>query len=162
MTVARLLAFLLLFIGSFNCAQAQEPMLLPVDATALTIHSGNEQHNFQIEVADEPLERQRGLMHRRNMSEDRGMLFVFDGEGRRSFWMQNTPLPLDLLFISSNGRIEAIEQGEPFSTASIAPDVPASFVLELNAGTAQKLGISIGDRVEHPVLLQHQETIEQQ
>ena len=161
MTVVRLLAFLL-FIGSFNFAQAQEPMLLPVDATELTILSNSERHRFKIEVADEPLERQRGLMHRKKMSEDRGMLFVFDNEGRRSFWMQNTPLPLDLLFISSSGRIKAIEQGEPFSTASIAPDVPARFVLELNAGTAQKLGIKIGDRVEHPILLQHQDNTEQQ
>ncbi|WP_336056428.1 DUF192 domain-containing protein [Nitratireductor sp. CH_MIT9313-5] len=155
MTVARLLAFLLLFIGSFNFALAQEPMLLPVDATPLSILSSNGRHSFQIEVADEPLERQRGLMHREKMSDDRGMLFVFDNDGRRSFWMQNTPLPLDLLFISSSGRIEAIEQGEPFSTASIAPDVTARFVLELNAGTAQKLGIEVGDQVEHPIL-QHQ------
>ncbi|KFB10058.1 DUF192 domain-containing protein [Nitratireductor basaltis] len=155
--MTRLFAFLFLIFGILSPAAAQEPMLLPVDDTPLKIVSEGKELLVRIEIADDPLERQRGLMHRKKMSEDRGMLFIFPEEGRRSFWMQNTPLPLDLLFISSAGRITAIEQGEPFSTASIAPNVPARFVLELNAGVAENNGITVGDRVEHPAIVSAQQ-----
>src|SRR5690606_5320292 len=104
------------------------------------------------EVADDPEKRQRGLMFRRTMGDNHGMLFVFPGSARRAFWMKDTPMPLDLLFIGSDGTVLAIAQGEPFSTESISPDVNARFVLELKAGTAQKVGIEVGDRLSHPII----------
>lgn len=133
-------------------AWAQEPMLLPVEPQPLVIETQGGEARFSIEVADEPAERARGLMFRREMDDDRGMLFVFAESGPRAFWMQNTPMPLDLLFVGEDGRVRAIEAGEPFSTDSIAPGVDARFVLELKAGTAQEKGIDIGDRLRHPLI----------
>ncbi len=144
-----------LFILAFTSAGsalAQEPMLLPVHPEALVAETGAGEKVFSIEVADDPVERQRGLMFRRSMEDDRGMLFIFEDSSRRGFWMQNTPLPLDLLFIGEDGRVRAIAKGEPFSTDSIAPPVRSQFVLELKAGTAQKAGIEVGDRLRHPLI----------
>ena len=133
-------------------AGAQEPMLLPVHPERLIIETATGEKSFSIEVADEPEKRRRGLMFRRSMRDDHGMLFVFEESGRLGFWMQNTPMPLDLLFIGEDGQVRAIEQGEPFSTDSIAPPVMVRFVLELNAGTALSSGIAVGDSVRHPVI----------
>lgn len=128
-----------------------EPMILPVDADRLEIETaGGTTHSFSIEVADTDFERSAGLMFRVDMDADHGMLFVFERTRRLSFWMQNTPMPLDLIFIGEDGRIVSIRRGEPFSTASIAPLSPGRFVLELKAGTAQKAGIAEGDMVRHP------------
>lgn len=147
-----LLSFLFL-LPLFAAAMAQEePMLLPVHPVPLVVETASGIHRFSIEVADEPGERARGLMFRRNMDDDRGMLFVFPESGPRAFWMKNTPLPLDLLFVGADGRVAAIARGTPFSTESIAPPVRARFVLELKAGTAQNAGIRIGDRLRHPLI----------
>lgn len=146
-----LLAFLIIVLAS-TLAGAQQPMLLPVHPDSLVAEASTGNRSFSIEIANDPDERARGLMFRQSMPDDRGMLFVFDASARRSFWMQNTPMPLDLLFIGEDGKVRAIEQGEPLSTAGIAPPVEAQFVLELKAGTAQKSGIGIGDRLRHPLI----------
>lgn len=128
------------------------PMVLPTDPAPLVAHTNNGEQRFSIEVADDPEKRQRGLMFRRSMGDDHGMLFVFPESGRRSFWMKDTPMALDLLFIADGGTVRAIAPGEPFSTKPISPDVQARFVLELKAGTAQKAGIEVGDRLSHPTI----------
>lgn len=154
-------AVMALFIGSLTggfappaysqAAFAQsEPMILPVDPHPLVVESSIGQHEFTIEVADTDPQRSAGLMFRDDMDDDHGMLFVFEQTRRLSFWMQNTPMPLDLIFIDEQGRIVAIRWGKPFSTDSIGPLTPARFVLELKAGTAQKAGITEGDLVRHP------------
>jgi uncharacterized membrane protein (UPF0127 family) len=89
-------------------------------------------------------------MHRQSMPDDRGMLFIFEATRPVSFWMKNTPMPLDLLFIAEDGRIVSILGGEPFSPAIISPREPARYVLELKAGTAEREGITEGDLVRHP------------
>ncbi len=128
-----------------------KPMILPVDPDRLEIETANgTTHSFSIEVADTDFERSAGLMFRDDMDDDHGMLFVFETTRRLSFWMQNTPMPLDLVFIGEDGRIVSIRWGQPFSTASISPLTPGRFVLELKAGTAQKAGIAEGDTVRHP------------
>jgi uncharacterized membrane protein (UPF0127 family) len=92
----------------------------------------------------------RGLMFRQSLAPDRGMLFVFGREQRLIFWMKNTYLSLDIIFIRKNGRIAAVVADTvPLSDAAISPDVPASAVLELNAGTAKRLHIEVGDDVQH-------------
>lgn len=126
------------------------PMILPVDPAPLVAETGEGEHSFTVEIADSDSERSRGLMHRPSLDENHGMLFVFERTRRVSFWMQNTPLPLDLIFIGEDGRVEAIMQGEPFSTAPISPRPEVRFVLEVEAGTAQKAGIDVGDRMRHP------------
>ncbi|TIY02678.1 MAG: DUF192 domain-containing protein, partial [Mesorhizobium sp.] len=97
-------------------------------------------------------EREAGLMFREEMADDHGMLFVFEGPRDVSFWMKNTPMPLDLIFVGQDGRIRAIKQGEPQSEAMISPGEPVRFVLELKAGTAARSGIADGDLLRHPAI----------
>lgn len=127
-------------------------MELPVDASPLTFEADGETVAFEVEIADTPERRARGLMFRTDLPENRGMLFVFEQTGRVSFWMQNTPLPLDLVFIGEDGVVIETFKGEPFSTASIGPNEASRFVLELHEGTAEKVGMVPGTRLHHPVI----------
>lgn len=116
----------------------------------LTVVSQNGQHVFQVEVARTDADRAQGLMFRRTMEPDRGMLFDFEEVQPISMWMKNTYLSLDMVFIRPDGTIARIaDHTEPLSTEVIASGEPVRAVLELNAGTAAKLGIKPGDRVEH-------------
>jgi uncharacterized membrane protein (UPF0127 family) len=127
-------------------------MVLPNDPAPLVAETAAGARSFTIEVADDSAERSAGLMFRETMADDHGMLFVFDATQPVGFWMKNTVMPLDLLFIGEDGRIEAIKQGEPQSEAVISPGVPVRFVLELKAGTAARDGIETGDLVKHPLI----------
>lgn len=114
------------------------------------IVSGDKTHVFQAEVMRTDEERARGLMFRRYMPEDRGMLFDFKTEQPVAMWMKNTYLPLDMVFIARDGRIVNIaENTEPMSERTISSGAPVLSVLEINAGVAAKLGIKPGDRVRH-------------
>ncbi|WP_028032920.1 DUF192 domain-containing protein [Chelativorans sp. J32] len=152
----RLLLLILLLVplalSTSAPARAEQPMLLQVHPDRLVAETATGKKSFSIEVADDNYERQRGLMFRETMDDDRGMLFVFPVSQQLGFWMQNTPMPLDLLFIGEDGKVRAIEQGVPFSTDSISPSVDAQFVLELKAGTAEKSGIAVGDVLRHPII----------
>ena len=129
-----------------------QAMILPVDPTPLVAVTKSGERSFSIEIADTSDEREAGLMFRQEMADDHGMLFVF-GESREvNFWMKNTPMPLDLIFVGEDGRIRAIRQGEPQSEAIISPGGPVRFVLELKAGTAAKDGIEDGDLLRHPAI----------
>jgi len=102
-----------------------------------------------LEVAATPAERERGLMYRTSLAEGRGMLFVFDADGNQSFWMKNTLIPLDLLFIARDGTVVGIHaNATPQSTADIAVGMPSRYVLEVPGGWAARHGISAGARVE--------------
>ena len=119
---------------------------------SLEIVTSTGRHAFQVEIADNEATREHGLMDRRYMAPDHGMLFEFDREEPVSFWMKNTYIPLDMLFIRSDGRILRIaENTEPLSTKIISSGGLAKGVLEVIAGTAQKYGIAPGDRVAHPL-----------
>jgi uncharacterized membrane protein (UPF0127 family) len=107
---------------------------------------------FNVEVMRDDAGRSRGLMFRRHMAADHGMLFDFEREEPVTMWMKNTYLPLDMVFIRPDGTISRIAADtEPLSTAIIPSGSPVSAVLELNAGTTAKLGIQPGDRIEHPL-----------
>jgi len=107
-------------------------------------------HRFDIEVAVDPADRSRGLMFRQSMPADHGMLFDFERSQPITMWMRNTVLPLDMLFIEESGRVAWIAADTtPFSEALIEAPVPVRAVLELNAGTAKRLGIAPGARVVH-------------
>ncbi|MCO5071247.1 MAG: DUF192 domain-containing protein [Rhizobiaceae bacterium] len=127
-------------------------MILPVDPAPLIVETDKGDLPFKIEIADDASERSMGLMFRDYLPPDQGMLFIFEQTRQVGFWMKNTKLPLDLIFISENGTVKAIKRGEPMSEAPIAPDAPVRFVLELNAGTAAKRGIVSGARIHHPVI----------
>jgi uncharacterized protein len=116
------------------------------------VTQGGQRHTFQAEVARNDADRTQGLMYRRSMPADQGMLFDFGRVEPVSMWMQNTYLSLDMLFIRPNGTIARIAANtEPLSTRTIPSGEPVLAVLELNAGTAARLGIKAGDRVQHPV-----------
>ena len=137
------LAFFVLIAGAVY-AQALE---------ALSITSqGGQKQTFRVEVARNDADRAQGLMYRRSMPADQGMLFDFGRVEPVSMWMQNTYLSLDMLFIRPDGTIARMAANtEPLSTRTIPSGEPVLAVLELNAGTAARLGIKAGDRVEHPV-----------
>lgn len=141
---------LLLTAGAAAQLAEGQPMLLPVDPQQLVAETAGGEQRFSIEIATTNAERSSGLMFRRIMPDNRGMLFVFEQTRPVTFWMKNTPLPLDLIFIGEDGRVKAILPGVPFSETEIGPPMPVRFVLELKAGTAQKAGIAEGDRLRHP------------
>ena len=113
------------------------------------VTSRGEVHRFTVELAVDGDQRAQGLMDRRHMSRNYGMLFDFGQTRRVMMWMKNTYLPLDMLFIAKDGKVETIrENAVPLSEAIIDSRVPVAFVLELNAGTVKRLGIAPGDIVD--------------
>lgn len=118
---------------------------------SLVIESGGGRHPFTVELARSPEQRSRGLMFRETMAPDVGMLFIYPRRQRIAMWMKNTILPLDMLFIDSDGTIVRIaEWTQPHSLRTIESGGRVLGVLELNAGTTARLGIAVGDRVRHP------------
>jgi uncharacterized membrane protein (UPF0127 family) len=111
---------------------------------------------FDVELALTSQEQATGLMHRRHLPAGQGMLFVYGRVQEAAFWMKNTLIPLDMIFIDAGGRIVFIhEMAEPLSLAPIGPDLPIKAVLEINGGLTRQLGIRAGDRVSHPSLTAH-------
>lgn len=108
-------------------------------------------HTFDIWIADTDERRARGLMFVEHMEADAGMLFVYPRVQPISMWMKNTHIPLDMLFVRADGRVErVVENTEPMSLATIESGAPVLGVIELNAGTAGRLNIRAGARVIHP------------
>jgi hypothetical protein len=104
----------------------------------------------RVEVADTPQTRSLGLMYRTNLTEDQGMIFLFEKEDDHQFWMKNTPLSLDMIFISGDGRIVGIQKNtEPFSMRPLGPGAPSRAVLEVRGGFSDKHGLKAGDRVTY-------------
>lgn len=103
---------------------------------------------FQVEIAETPAKRELGLQYRRELADNRGMLFLFPLEKENAFWMKNTPISLDMVFIDASHRIVGIiEKTVPFSTESRSVSVPSQFVLEIKAGLSRRHGFEAGDRV---------------
>lgn len=127
-------------------------MLGKFETGSLAIVTDAGRHEFKIELALTPEQRGQGLMYRREMAADAGMLFDFAARpGRASMWMKNTFIPLDMLFIKSGGEIESIvERTVPHSLEAVSSRGSVRYVLELNGGTVARLGIGPGDRVELP------------
>ena len=104
---------------------------------------------FEVEVADDDKERQIGLMNRDFLEEDKGMLFVFPESDIHSFWMKDTLIPLDMIWINENGEIVFIkENATPLSEEIISPNAEALYVLEVNGGSVERKGIEVGEGVE--------------
>jgi uncharacterized protein len=119
---------------------------------ALTIVTASGPHRFDVEVAATPEQMERGLMFRQELASDAGMLFDFKQPTMATMWMRNTLIPLDMLFVDATGRIVGIhERAVPRSDAIIAAPSPVRGVIELNGGTAARLGITPGDRVIFPI-----------
>ena len=109
-----------------------------------------QRHRLEVELALTGEQHAQGLMFRRSLAEDAGMLFLYSGAGVLSMWMKNTPVPLDMIFIAPDGRIVDIaERTVPYSLETVSSRFAASAVLEVNGGTVARLGIRPGDRVLH-------------
>lgn len=118
----------------------------------LTIVTAGGNQHFTIEEAKTPEQMTQGLMYRRAMPADAGMLFEYEHPQPAAFWMKNTLIPLDMLFIATDGTVLDIhERAVPLSLDPIGTDQPVLAVLELNGGTVSRLGIKRGDKVDHPL-----------
>jgi uncharacterized membrane protein (UPF0127 family) len=104
---------------------------------------------FQVEIADTPGKRELGLQYRQELAPNRGMLFIFAEERRLTFWMKNTPIPLDMIFIGRDQKIVGIvEEAAPYSLDSRSVgEVPSQFVLEINGGLSRRYGFKPGNSV---------------
>ena len=140
MRLFALTVFLLLAtLPATRPAGAQE--LVPLTVTT----EAGQEHPFQVEIAGTPEERARGLMFREDLAADSGMLFIFPRRERIAMWMRNTEIPLDMLFISDDGRVTQIhERAVPHSEAVISSRRRVRYVLELPGGTAERLGLAPG------------------
>jgi uncharacterized membrane protein (UPF0127 family) len=136
----------------FSAPAWAAPPTLPVET--ITIDTKTGPHNFSVEVAADDESREKGLMYRTAMAPDAGMLFDFHTPQLVSFWMENTVLPLDMLFVRSNGTIARIRaNATPYSRENIPSGEPIQLVIELNAGRAAALGITEGAKVHAPELV---------
>lgn len=137
---------LLAFAGLARAA----PPAPAIDDLSIATTSGD--HHFTVEVMRTRDQLERGLMYRRQMAPDRGMLFDFGSPQPVSMWMRNTYLPLDMVFIAADGRVVSVKQdAEPLSEAIIPSGGDVLGVLEVNAGTAARIGVKPGDRVADPM-----------
>ena len=138
------------------CQPAAAPVALErsaagLDKTLLTIVSGAKTHKFTVEVARSVEQQQTGMMNRNSLAPDRGMIFPYDPPQPVAFWMKNTLIPLDLVFISPGGKILRIEDSAvPYSLDQIPSGGPIEAVLELAGGRSAELGLKAGDQVNWP------------
>ena len=147
-TMLMFLVFLL--FGWSTLANAQKSVSF--ERTEIFIETKSGQHRFAVEFAHTPEQLSFGLMFRRALPRDAGMLFNYARPQKVAMWMKNTLIPLDMLFIDTSGRIVHIRQrAVPGSLEAISSKVPVRGVLELNGGTVSRLGITCGDKVRHKI-----------
>ena len=146
----RVAALALAFTAVAACASAQTPMKpakLPTES--LEIRTQHGPVRLKVEIAGDENSREYGLMFRKHMADDHGMIFDFPDVQPRSFWMKNTLIPLDMLFVGADGRIVSIaKQAKPLDETAVGSYFPARAVIEINGGLAEKLGIQAGDQVQ--------------
>ena len=131
-------------------ALAMTPLAACSDETHAVLHTAKGDFTFQVEIADDDAERAKGLMFRQELADDAGMLFDFGQERETAFWMQNTFIPLDMIFISAAGVVKTIHaNARPMDTTSIPSGAPVRFVLEIPGGRAKEIGLAVGDRLEN-------------
>ena len=144
------LTFVLLGAVLFTMAMHSDTLKAQSGFEALEIESAGGTHKFQVEIADTPSRQSRGLMFRRSLPDNQGMLFEYDSPREISMWMKNTYISLDMVFIRQDGIVHRIESDtEPFSESIISSGAEVTAVLELKAGTTVRLGIKPGDKVLH-------------
>lgn len=129
--------------------EVQEPQFVNQGELKFIRATGEPLAGIDIELADSPMKRAQGLMYRKSMEENHGMLFIFPMEEQQSFWMKNTIIPLDIIFVNSDKEIVKIHKNTtPFSERSLLSEKPAIYVVEVVAGYTDKYKIREGDRIE--------------
>lgn len=138
-----------IIIALFFLSACKEPV---AETRALYFeNSSGKSPEITVEIADTEMSRQHGLMFRRELCENCGMLFIFPDEDFRAFWMKDTYLSLDIIFIRADGEVINVVQGTtPFSTRKVLSTAPAKYVLEVKAGDAEKYGIAPGAKLNYP------------
>jgi uncharacterized membrane protein (UPF0127 family) len=106
--------------------------------------------SFNLEIAYRPEDQETGLMHRRSMSDDHGMIFVFPAERDLTFWMKDTLIPLDIIYLDRGGRVVSVKHMKPLDKTGVPSDGPAMYAIELNAGAATRAGVKSGDVLKVP------------
>jgi uncharacterized membrane protein (UPF0127 family) len=151
--IGRMLQGALLCLGLLLAAGAAVA-LETFERSSLTVETaGGGRFRFDVELAHTPAQQAQGLMFRETMKPDAGMLFVYDRPQPATFWMKNTLIPLDMIFIGADGRIVNIhERAVPHSLDGIRSAGPVKGILEINGGMSARLGIRPGDRVVHSSL----------
>ena len=141
----RLIFACALMLGSAAAFAAE----LPRDV--VMVETSSSQYRFEVEVADDAAERSEGLMYRQSLADNAGMLFLYPETRPVQFWMKNTPLSLDIVFVREDGTIARIaENTTPMSEDLIPSGEPVRAVLEVKAGTMRLLGVTVGDRLRNP------------
>jgi hypothetical protein len=126
------------------------PLAACSDEGKLVLHTATGEHAFNVELVDTPESRAKGLMFREELADDAGMLFDFKQEREVSFWMSNTLIPLDMIFVGADGVVKTIHvNARPQDLTSIPSQVPVQFVLEIPGGRSEELGLQPGDTMEH-------------
>jgi uncharacterized protein len=152
MIVRRVVLLLVVSVLTGEVPSSLRAELQEFPTSELTIVSASGPHRFKIEVAETLAQMEQGLMFRTSLAPDGGMLFIYPQPTVATMWMRNTLIPLDMLFVDAQGRIVNIHQRAiPQSDDVIPAAAPVRAVIELNGGTAARLGIEPGDRVLYPI-----------
>src|SRR5690606_33558596 len=131
-------------------ATAALPLAACSDEGKLVLHSSTGDYSFNVEVVDTPESRAKGLMFVQELADDAGMLFDFKEERPVSFWMRNTFIPLDMIFVGADGVVKNIHvNARPHDVTGIPSEGPVQFVLEIPGGRSVEIGLKAGDRMEH-------------
>jgi uncharacterized membrane protein (UPF0127 family) len=139
---------LLLLLVTTACANAKGRDPGAVASRVIVETAAGARHSVSVELARTDSERARGLMFRKSLAPDAGMLFLFEESAEHGFWMQNTLIPLDMIFVDDGGRIVGIvERAEPLTTTPRTVGAPSRYVLEVNGGWSAAHGVARGDRV---------------
>lgn len=153
-----------MFAQGFAPVLSRAAMALAVTATALllaacsdegklVLHTATGDYSFNVEVVDTPEARAKGLMFVQELADDAGMLFDFKEERQVSFWMRNTFIPLDMIFVGADGVVKTIHvNARPHDVTSIPSEVPVQFVLEIPGGRSVEIGLEPGDTMEHALV----------
>ncbi len=152
--IGLILSVLILFMASCKSETKQALKTETVSFTKegelsiLATETDSLKTSFDIEIAESEYETQTGLMYRQSMEESQGMLFIFPNVSARSFYMKNTEFPLDIIYIDEGLKIVSFQKNaKPYDESSLPSNVPAKYVLEINAGLSDKLGLQVGDSI---------------
>jgi|TARA_B100000768_G_scaffold78475_1_gene74596 hypothetical protein len=123
-------------------------LILSQSAVALEVHFKSASKSLDVEVANSDIKRRQGLMHRKDLAKDRGMLFLWPQSNTKCMWMKNTSLPLSVAYLSNDGVIQEIYNMIPFSEDSVCSAYSTRIALEVNAGWFEENGIAVGDKLD--------------
>jgi uncharacterized membrane protein (UPF0127 family) len=141
-----LTAFLALAFTSGGCGNSSSVATPTLPTVPMTLGS----RNYTLEIANDTAERERGLMRRDSMASDHGMIFVFPVEQKLGFYMKNTRIPLDIIYVNANGVVVSVKQMRPYDQTTVSSDGPAKWAIELNQGQAAECGVKAGDQLTIP------------